>query len=75
MQKHKSAPAGDGASPTKKEKDKSKFKVTFIDKVEKDQTLYQTTYVLSYKKYNAMNTFDPYEIDGDSNPSHCCTIF
>ncbi len=55
----------DGGSPTKKEKDKSKFKVTFIDKIEKETSLTSTTYVLSYKKYNAMNTFDPYDMEGD----------
>jgi len=54
-----------GLSPSKKDKDKTKFKVTFIDKVEKEASLTTTHYVLSYKKYNAMNTFDPFEDNGD----------
>ena len=40
---------------------KTKHKVTFIDQIEKKE-LSTTHYVLSYKKYNAMNTFDPYEM-------------
>ena len=75
MSKSKSSKSDETGSPSKKEKDKTKFKVTFIDKIDKETPLTSTTYVLSYKKYNAMNTFDPYEIDGDQNPSHCCTIF
>ena len=59
------SPLPDDGSPTKKDKDKTKFKVTFIDKVEKDQSLTNTQYVLSYKKYNAMNTFDPFEDNSD----------
>ena len=46
-----------------------------LDKIDKESSLTSTTYVLSYKKYNAMNTFDPYDMEGDQNPSHCCTIF
>lgn len=37
--KSKSSSKPEDGSPTKKEKDKTKFKVTFIDKVEKDQSL------------------------------------
>ena len=59
------SPKPDSESPTKKEKDKTKFKVTFIDKVDKDNSLTNTHYVLSYKKYNAMNTFDPFEDNSD----------
>ena len=77
LAKNKSATAQDnnGLSPSKKEKDKSKHKVTFIDKVEKDTPLTSLHYVLSYKKYNAMNTFDPFEVEDGNNASHCCTIF
>lgn len=77
MSKNKSATPFDnnGLSPSKKEKDKSKHKVTFIDKVEKDIPLTSVHYVLSYKKYNAMNTFDPFEVEDGNNSSHCCTIF
>ena len=64
-----------GISGTKKEKDKSKHKVTFVDKIEKDNSLTTVHYVLSYKKYNAMNTFDPFEVEDGNNSSHCCTIF
>ena len=43
-------------------KDKKKmYKVSFIDKVEKDSELHTTHYILSYKKYNALNTYDPFE--------------
>ena len=65
------------ASANKKDKsDKTKFKVTFLDKVEKDQELARVYYVLSYKKYNAMNTFDPWDNGDDpESSSHCCTIF
>ena len=67
-------------SPTKtkkekKEEKKKSFKVTFVDKVEKDQPLTRTHYVLSFKKYNAMNTFDPMDTEQSQTSSHCCTIF
>ena len=75
MIKAKSSQPSDGLSPTKKEKDKSKHKVTFVDKIEKDNSLTTVHYVLSYKKYNAMNTFDPFEVEDGNNSSHCCTIF
>ena len=37
--------------------------MTFIDKIDKEADLARTHYVLSYKKYNAMNTFDPFEVE------------
>ena len=65
-----------GISDKKKEKEKkTKFKVTFVDKVDPDTDLARIHYVLSYKKYNAMNTFDPFEVEDGESQSHCCTIF
>lgn len=56
------------SSPEKKNKDKkTKFKVTFLDKIEKDSELARVHYVLSYKKYNAMNTFDPFEVEDNES--------
>ena len=52
------------SSPDKRKRDKGeklKHKVTFVDKVEKDREFANTIYVLSYKKYNMANTFDPAE--------------
>lgn len=60
---------------SKKEKDKNKHKITFVDKIDKDADLARVYYVLSYKKYNAMNTFDPFEVEEGESASHCCTIF
>lgn len=61
----------------KKEKEdkKTKFKVTFLDKIDKDADLARIHYVLSYKKYNAMNTFDPLDPEEREPSSHCCTTF
>ena len=42
---------------------KSKHKVTFIDQIDSSKDLCTTHLVLSYKKYNSMNTFDPYEFN------------
>ena len=55
--------------------DKIKHKVSFVDKVEKEGEMVSTTYVLSYKKYNSMNTFDPAESEPEESGSHCCAIF
>jgi hypothetical protein len=57
-----------------KEEKKNRHKVSFIDKILPDTELNTLHLVISYKKYNSMNTFDPnsYE-EGES--SHCCTIF
>ena len=46
-----------------------------MDKVEKGQDLTRIHYVLSYKKYNALNTYDPFEEPDNENSSHCCTTF
>jgi len=62
-------------SPNKKEQKEKKFKVSFLDKVEKDSELARVHYVQSYKKYNAMNTFDPWDVGEEESSSHCCTIF
>ena len=44
----------------KKEDKKKQFKVTFIDKLENgNEPLARLHYVQSFKKFNAMNTFDP----------------
>ena len=64
--------AGEGH---KKKEKKPKFKVTFIDKIDKEAELATVFYMQSYKKYNAMNTFDPFEIEEGEGQSHCCTIF
>ena len=66
------------SSPDKKkdrEDKKNKFKVTYMDKVGKGQDLTRIHYVLSYKKYNALNTYDPFEEPDNENSSHCCTTF
>ena len=61
----------------KKVKDdkKSKHKLTFLDKIEPGAELTRTHYVLSFKNYNAKNTYDPFEQDETTNSSHCCTTF
>ena len=48
-------------SRTLEEKKSRKHKVTFIDKLDNTKDLHTYHFVLSYKKYNSMNTFDPYE--------------
>lgn len=58
-----------------KEEKKLRHKICFIDKFEKDADLIRVHYVLSYKKYNALNTYDPYDAEESSNHSHCCTTF
>ena len=35
--------------------------MTFIDKIDSSKELAEAHFILSYKKYNSMNTFDPYE--------------
>ena len=65
-------------SPAKKDKKddkKNKHKVTFIDKMDKDAELTRIHHVQSYKKYNSMNTYDPYYVEEGEGSSHCCTIF
>ena len=54
---------------------KAKINSNFLDKVEKDSELARVHYVQSYKKYNAMNTFDPWDVGEEESSSHCCTIF
>ena len=54
------------------------FKVSFIDKLEdlsENQSLTKVHFVLSFKKYNSMNTFDPMETENGASSSHCCTVF
>ena len=58
-----------------KEDKKNRHKICFLDKIDKDADLIRVHYVLSYKKYNALNTYDPYDAEESSNHSHCCTIF
>jgi len=58
-----------------REDKKTRHKISFLDKVNKDNDLIRVHYVLSYKKYNALNTYDPYDAEESSNHSHCCTIF
>ena len=59
----------------RKEDKKKTFRVTFLDKVEAGQPLARHHLVQSYKKYNAMNTFDPLDGDNSQSSSHCCSIF
>ena len=61
----------------KKDKDdkKTKHKLSFIDKIDKDSELTRLHHVQSYKKYNSMNTYDPYYVEEGEGSSHCCTIF
>ena len=48
----------------RKKKDKNRHKVSFVDKIEHDRELVSTVFVLSQKKYNALNTFDgPFETE------------
>ena len=57
-----------GPTDKKKEKEKkTKFKVTFVDKIDPDADLARVHYVLSYKKYNAMNTYDPFEVEDNES--------
>ena len=58
-----------------KDDKRNRFKVTFIDKIDQNEPLVRTHYVLSFKKYNAMNTYDPMDGDQGQNGSHCCTVF
>lgn len=58
-----------------KEEKKNRHKICFLDKIDKDADLIRVHYVLSYKKYNALNTYDPYDAEDSQNHSHCCTIF
>ena len=55
-------------SPTFKKEKKTKFKVTFADKIEKGGELTRIHYILSYKEYNAMNIFDMFE---EKNETSC----
>ena len=61
MKKQSSVSSPDVPEVKKKEDKKTKHKITFLDKIEKDSELTRTHYVLSYKRYNSMNTF---EMDG-----------
>ena len=47
----------------KKDDKKKVYKVTFIDKVDKDKELQTVHYILSQKKYNQMNTYDPFDVN------------
>ena len=70
--------AKNASSPDKRKRDKGdklRHKVTFIDKVDKDKDFINTIYVLSYKKYNMANTFDPAEQEPEENGNPCCSIF
>ena len=68
---------GKDSTVKKKDKDdkKTKHKLSFIDKIEKDTELTTVHHVQSYKKYNSMNTYDPYYVEEGDGSSHCCTIF
>ena len=70
-------PVGEGKSPSKKKEkqEKLKHKVTFIDKVDREKEIHSTIFVLSYKKYNSQNTFDPQDSEPEESSSNCCTIF
>ena len=47
------------SSPDVPDKKKgTKHKITFLDKIDKDNELTRIHHVLSYKKYNSMNTFE-----------------
>ena len=59
----------------KSKADKLKHKVSFVDKIEKDREMVSTVYVLSQKKYNSMNTFDPTDSEPEETNDPCCTIF
>ena len=61
IKKQSSVSMPDGTETKKKDDKKTKHKITFLDKIEKDAELTRTHYVLSYKRYNSMNTF---EMDG-----------
>ena len=59
----------DSPSRKKANKDDKKkaFKVTFIDKVDKDKELSTVHYILSQKKYNSMNTYDPFDVNNQES--------
>ena len=60
----------------KRKKDKSRHKVSYVDKMEKDQELTSVVFVLSQKKYNALNTFDgPFDTEPEENETACCALF
>ena len=61
IKKQSSVSSPDVPETKKKDDKKTKHKITFLDKIEKDAELTRTHYVLSYKRYNSMNTF---EMDG-----------
>ena len=61
IKKQSSLTSQEAAPDKKKDDKKTKHKITFLDKVDKDAELVRTHYVLSYKRYNSMNTF---EMDG-----------
>jgi hypothetical protein len=71
--------SGKDSPVKKKDKDdkKTKHKLSFIDKPpnDKDNELTRLHHVQSYKKYNSMNTYDPYYVEEGEGSSHCCTIF
>ena len=49
----------------RKEDKKKVYKVSFLDKIDNNsEPLMRIHYVLSFKKFNAMNTFDPMEGEG-----------
>ena len=60
----------------RKKKDKNRHKVSFVDKIDHDRELVSTVFVLSQKKYNAMNTFDgPFETEPEQDETACCILF
>ena len=61
IKKQSSVSMPESTETKKKDDKKTKHKITFLDKIEKDTELTRTHYVLSYKRYNSMNTF---EMDG-----------
>ena len=64
VEKSQAGEAGGKNRRDKKEDKKKQYKVTFLDKIENSsEPLTRVHYVLSFKKYNAMNTFDPMEGD------------
>ena len=72
----KGTPILKSTTRTMEEKKTRKHKVTFIDQIDKTQELSTAHYVLSYKKFNSMNTFDQYEYnENDGQSSQCCNIY
>ena len=64
--------------PKEKKKNKNKHKVTFVDKLGTSEAkdLVSVVFVLSQKKYNALNTFDgPFDNEPEESESACCTLF